>query len=503
VAATPSIVARAVLALVLMVLFFVAAAGAVVALVLAGKFLLELAAEIHGRGILFIGLAALACFGAAAVVAWSVLPRPDRFEPPGPEISANRQPTLFAELRRVAVATGEAMPAHVYVVNDVNAFVTQRGGIMGLGSRRVMGLGMPLLRTLTVSELRAVVAHEMGHFYGGDTKLGPWIYKTRGAMVRTVVNLSKAGAEAGSVHELIPLMFGAIRAPFLWLAKGFLRVSQAVSRAQEYSADGVAVRTEGAPALINGLKKTHAAALAHRLYLQNEVEPMLERGVLPPIGEGFSRFLGNDEMGKLLDGVVAAELAEGTQDPYDSHPPLRDRIAAAERLTGARRTPDDRPAIELVIEPEQYETELVRTMVDRPLAAVSWRDTARHWEATWRDQHAKARAALVGLTIATLPRGLRELRALARRVHGEAADHVDDDDIRGWAVGAVGAAVALLLGVAGFELVATPGAPHKLVAGDVAIEPFRELSAWWRGETAADALVERFAPLGLADQPLA
>ena len=62
---------------------------------------------------------------------------------------------------------------------------------------------------------------------------------------------------------------------------------------------------------------------------------MLVRCVLPPIGEGFSRFLGNDEMGKLLDGVVAAELAEGTQDPYDSHPPLRDRIAAAERLTGA------------------------------------------------------------------------------------------------------------------------------------------------------------------------
>ncbi len=147
------------------------------------------------------------------------------------------------------------------------------------------------------------------------------------------------------------------------------------------------------------------------------------------------------------------------------------KYASWRRLTGARRTPDDRPAIELVIEPEQYETELVRTMVERPLAAISWRDTARHWEATWRDQHAEARAALAGLTIATLPRGLRELRALARRGHGEAADHVEDDDIRGWAVGAVGAAVALRLGEAGFELVATPGAPHRLVSGDVAIEP--------------------------------
>lgn len=501
-AATPSIVARAVLALVLMVLFFAAAAGAVVALAIAGKFLFGLAAEIHGRGVLFIGLAGLACFGAAAVVAWSVLPRPDRFEAPGPELSPNRQPTLFAELRRVATATGEAMPAHVYVVNDVNAFVTQRGGFMGLGSRRVMGLGMPLLRTLTVSELRAVIAHEMGHFYGGDTKLGPWIYKTRGAMVRTVVNLSKAGAETSSISELLPVMFAAIRAPFLWLAKGFLRVSQAVSRAQEYSADGVAVRTEGAPALINGLKKTHAAALAHRLYLQNEIEPMIERGVLPPVGEGFSRFLGNATMGKLLDDVVSAELTEGTQDPYDSHPPLRERVAAAERLPGAQRTPDDRPAIELVIEPEQYETEVIRAMVERPLTAVSWGETARHWQSTWRDDTAKAQAALAGLTIATLPRALKDVRALARRVHGDAAYHADDDEIRGWAVGTVGAAVGLMLCAAGFELVSTPGAPHKLVAGDVAVEPFLELSAWWRGETAADALIERFTALGLADQPL-
>ena len=27
-----------------------------------------------------------------------------------------------------------------------------------------------------------MLAHEFGHFYGGDTKLGPWIYKTRAAI---------------------------------------------------------------------------------------------------------------------------------------------------------------------------------------------------------------------------------------------------------------------------------------------------------------------------------
>ncbi|MBK9030941.1 MAG: M48 family metalloprotease [Myxococcales bacterium] len=491
------------LALVLMVLFFATAVAAVVGLVMAGKFLFGLLAEIHGRGVIMIAVAGLACFVAAAVVAWSVLPRPDRFEPPGPEITATRQPELFAELRRVAAATGEAMPVHVYLVNDVNAFVTQRGGLMGVGSRRVMGLGLPLMRTLTVSELRAVIAHEMGHFYGGDTKLGPWIYKTRGSMIRTVINLEKAGEGAAEIHGLIPLLFGAVRAPFVWLAKGFLRVSQAVSRAQEYSADGVAVRTEGAPALIDGLKKTHAAALAHSLYLRNEVEPMIERGVLPPVGEGFSRFLGNDRMTKLLDEVVAAELAEGNQDPYDSHPPLRDRIAAAAQLRGPSKTPDDRPAIALMIEPERYETAAIRALVDRSLADVAWTDVAAHWIAAWRDDAKAARAALTGLTIASLPSAMTALRQRARLIHGEGADHVDDSAIRSWAVGTFGTAIALVLVDAGYQLEADPGAPHRLVDGDVVVEPFTELGAWLRGEAAADALTARFEALGLAERPLA
>jgi len=69
------------------------------------------------------------------------------------------------------------MPAEVYLIAEANAWVIDRGGIMGCGSRRVMGLGLPLLQVLSVYQLRAVLAHEFGHFHGGDTKLGPWVYK--------------------------------------------------------------------------------------------------------------------------------------------------------------------------------------------------------------------------------------------------------------------------------------------------------------------------------------
>ena len=83
------------------------------------------------------------------------------------------------------------MPEEIYLVSDFNAWVANRGGVMGFGSRRVMGVGLPLLQILTVSQFRAVLAHEFGHYYGGDTKLGPWVYKTRGTIGRTIGNLSQ------------------------------------------------------------------------------------------------------------------------------------------------------------------------------------------------------------------------------------------------------------------------------------------------------------------------
>jgi heat shock protein HtpX len=62
---------------------------------------------------------------------------------------------------------------------------------MGVGSRRVMGIGLPLLQLLSVSQFEAVLAHEFGHFHGGDTHIGPWIYRTRAGIGRTLSTLQR------------------------------------------------------------------------------------------------------------------------------------------------------------------------------------------------------------------------------------------------------------------------------------------------------------------------
>ncbi len=487
-----------------MVVYIALAIGAVVLLAALGALLFASLGSLRGNGILVMGVLAIACFAAAAVIVWSMFPRVDKFEPPGPEITAAEQPVLFAEIAKISELTGEKMPAHVYVMFDMNAFVAQRGGIMGFGSRRVMGLGLPLMRVLGVSELRAVLAHEMGHFFGGDTRLGPFIYKTRGSLGRTIVNLARAANSAAEVHGAAQLLFVVILAPFRWFGTAFMRITQAISRAQELSADRVAARCAGVAPLVAGLKKTHAGALAHQLYLRNELLPIVEDGRLPPVGEGFSRFMRTQLVTKILDDVVAGELAEGQGDPYDSHPPLRERIAALDRFDGAAHTYDDRPSIELVANADAIERALVTDKLDKPVTPITWEEVNALWSARWRTTHDQVARNAGTLTIGGITRDPRALRSLCEDVEGpQTAAQIPDDSLRMWATSTLGSAICCVLIDQGFEVSGDVGAPVVATRGELTFEPLVELSRYFRGEMTLEDWRARWTDLGLADHRFA
>lgn len=113
-----------------------------------------------------------------------------------------------------------------------------------------MGLGLTLMRVPAVTQLRAVLAHELGPYYGGDTRLGPVVYSMRGAIYRTVVNLASHDSIVQLLHK-----------PFEWYGSGALRITQGVSRSQEHSADQLAARAVGAKPLVDGLSAIRRAGL--------------------------------------------------------------------------------------------------------------------------------------------------------------------------------------------------------------------------------------------------
>ena len=332
---------RAVMALFLMVGFYgfsLAIAGGLLWVPYASYTYLE---RVDGRIALF-------CIIGAATILWALVPRIDKFEAPGPRLTPTTAPYLFSIIEEIAKATKQPRPEEVYLLGEVNAFVTQRGGFMGFGSRRVMGVGLPLLKALSPAELRSVIAHEFGHFVSGDVALGPWIYKTRAAIFRALEGLS------GNILQGL----------FNWYGRMFMRMTMQVSREQEFVADATAARVAGVAPAVSALKRVEFIAPAYGSYINNEVMPVLSAGFLPPMVEGFDRYLADPDMAKVFHDYASQAL--GTEvGEYDSHPPTLERIAALQRIKQPpKENPKDATAV-MLKEPERHIRALMEHMYGR------------------------------------------------------------------------------------------------------------------------------------------
>jgi heat shock protein HtpX len=444
---------RIAVSLLLMVGFYLLAVAIAGALLFVPYYEFTSLHRIQGRITVFCVITALA-------ILWSILPRWDRFQPPGPRLLPHAQPELFDLVRRVSIETGQAMPADIFLVPEVNAWVSHRGGIMGIGSRRVMGLGLTLLQSVSVEQLRAIIAHEFGHYAGGDLKLGAWLYKTRDAMRRTIENLAQTG---NGIHK-----------PFLWYANFFMRVSQSVSRAQELAADQIAARIAGAGNAIEALISVHGAALAYNAYWQQELIPVLTNGYRPPIAAGFSHFLGAEPVAEAVSRQIKTEMSTGVADAYDSHPPLNERIAALRTAGGDKTAGVDVRAVTLLRDLRRIEWELLEMLFADPqkakeLKSVEWEETGpRVFLPVWRDESSKHVEPFRVLRAVDVPR----FYASDDTLQLLELTHLLPDDRERAVRNAIGCGIAARLYDYGWTCDARPGRPVVFAKNGHTFEPF-------------------------------
>ncbi|WP_449351741.1 M48 family metallopeptidase [Streptomyces shaanxiensis] len=245
-------------------------------------------------------------------------------------VTPKEQPELWEQVRAAAEATGQRPPDELYLVAEVNAAVTEQSRLLGLRhGRRRMFLGLPLLAGLTVPQLRAVLAHEFGHYGNLDTRLGGLTMRGREALMHTVEAFQQGSTQ---LHQ-------AIGALYVGYARMYLRTTQSVARHQELAADRMAVRYAGREATAAALRTIPVLDGAYAHYLETYAAIGGSLGVLPPVGEvhgGFRRLLA------ARTGERLAALSAGHRPPrphkYDSHPPMAERIALIDKLPA-----DDRP----------------------------------------------------------------------------------------------------------------------------------------------------------------
>lgn len=498
-----SVMVRAVLALVMMVLFYLLALAIAGASAVAGIGIVSLGIEsgVSGKMALLMGLGGILFGVAALVVLWSIVPRIDRFVAPGVLVERDDYPELFSEIALVANAMEQPLPAQIFLMLEPNAFVSERGGWMGFGSKRVMGIGLPLLEALTVSEFRAVLGHEFAHYCGGDTRLGHFIYKTRRGVGRTIQNLAQAQDKAGSDNWLATLfgIFGLVRAPLSWFGRFFLVVSQAVSRRQEFAADARSAKAFGREAMVGALRSIDTAAIAFDAFVDSHLDPIVGAGHRPPCMAGFRVFRSSTRISDAIGDALAEQNQSQETSLYDSHPPTEQRIAAIEALAKSSPDVELRSAHQLIPDIESIE----RRLVTGELEAISWNDTtSKVFLPAWRSQADEIAESLSEATMQTLTTSPRKIEHLASDQIGSVAWSFSDSQLLSVAESLYGCLLVVRLAELGYHIRYEPG---ELVEGEkegLKIQPFEESKRYVQGDMDSETWIQLLKTHSIPSNPL-
>ena len=221
-------------------------------------------------GVLGWAVALCAAFLAAFMIKGVFFIR--RGKPEGlTELRAEEQPRLFRFLHQLADQAGAPRPYKVYVSARVNAGVFYDLSLLNLllPSRKNLEIGLALVNVLTLGELRAVLAHEFGHFGQRSMAVGRWVYVAQQITAQLVARGDKLDAFLNSISRsdpriawigwIVQVIVWAIRSLIDLAFRGVLLLQRALSREMEFQADLVAVSLTGSDALIHALSKTGAA----------------------------------------------------------------------------------------------------------------------------------------------------------------------------------------------------------------------------------------------------
>lgn len=217
-------------------------------------------------------------------------------------LEPNEEPGLQSMVRDIAARAGLPMPrvAIVHGMPGPNAFATGRNP-----AHAVVAVSPSLMQILDERELRAVLAHEMGHVKNRDILICS-IAATLAGVVSYLANMAMffGGNRDREGGNLLAMLFMIILTPLMAAMIQF-----AISRSREYGADDRGAEYADPHALASALRKLDAAARHMNLVGKPKHEATASLFIVNPFRASFLQ--------KLLS----------------THPPIEERIA---RLEGMR-----------------------------------------------------------------------------------------------------------------------------------------------------------------------
>ncbi|MBR1963729.1 MAG: DUF2167 domain-containing protein [Muribaculaceae bacterium] len=278
------------------------------------------------------------------------------------EINREDAPDLYELIEETAKLTGVKFPKRVYVSSDVNACVFYNTTFWNIffPVRKNIEIGLGLLYGLNTMELKAVIAHEFGHFGQNSMKIGS-IVSIGYEIIENLINrrdfLDKwlIDWQTSNAHWVWSLL-GAITASsigcvrkimyrtYIFVQKGFL----GLSRQMEYDADNVSADIVGNAIAVSALCKINYISKRFEAYHSLVSDIASSKNLRPSsYWDGYEAFITlcesfdgkNITPIKLMEEQDIERVSRRVQikNPWLSHPTLSQRIS---RIKSTNRISD-------------------------------------------------------------------------------------------------------------------------------------------------------------------
>ena len=298
------------------------------------------------------------------------------------EIREADQPELFALIKEVVNKVQTSFPHKVYLSADVNAAVFYNSNFwsMFLPVKKNLQIGVGLMNAVTVTEFKAILGHEFGHFSQRTMKVGSYVYNVNQIIYNMLYdntgydNFIRRWAD---LHAIIAIfVMGAVKVmvAIQWILKkayNLLNISyMSLSREMEFHADEVAAHVAGPSALSSSLLRLNLAD-----YSLNEVlgyyNQRCKEGIIPrnifPQHQYALHYLAKESQIPNKNGLPEVSLDHinfynrskiNIRDQWASHPTVQERISALNKLNIDDPQHDSSLAITLLKSSEDIATKL-------------------------------------------------------------------------------------------------------------------------------------------------
>lgn len=306
----------------------------------------------------------------------------------GKEVTAESEPELFSYLNQLADEAGAPRPHRIFLSTRVNACVFYDLSLVNLiiPSKKNLEIGLGLINILSLGELKAVLAHEFGHFAQRSMLLGRYVYTAQQIAVRVInrrdaldnfiSGLSGIDIRVAWIGWLLSILVWAVRSLIHVLFSVVAVAEKALSREMEFQADLVAVSLTGSDALINALYKLKVADEGYNealRFMDNQLKNKKSVEDLFALQANYiekMRWILNEPQYGLSPEIVLKDGSErvftnGVANPpemWSTHPSDNDREENAKK-TYVYADIDQRSAWELFSNPETLKRELTHDLI--------------------------------------------------------------------------------------------------------------------------------------------